>query len=263
MILHIPHASRKIPRPFRPRYLLNDAALELELLRSTDAYTDELFDVPGAQRVVFPVSRLLVDPERFLDDAREPMAKRGRGVVYTHTTEGKPLRINPTPTERQLLLDTWYRPHHRLLADLVDEELVRDGWALVVDCHSFPLKPWPLELKRNPPRPEFCIGTDPFHTPPALASHAVEYLRILGFSVEVNHPYAGSIVPLRHYRNDSGVASIMIEVRRDLYMDEATGARLDSFPAIRRMLSQLLLILPELARSLRNRARIHKHAEQQ
>jgi N-formylglutamate deformylase len=47
----------------------------------TDAWTDEIvariaFD---ATRVIFPVSRLVVDPERFPDDADEPMAARGIG----------------------------------------------------------------------------------------------------------------------------------------------------------------------------------------
>ena len=29
----------------------------------------------------------MVDPERFEDDAREPMAARGQGVVYTRTSD--------------------------------------------------------------------------------------------------------------------------------------------------------------------------------
>ena len=82
-IIHLPHASREIPADLRPTFLIDDAALERELDRMTDHYTDELFAVPAtaAATVRFPVSRFVVDPERFEDDAEERMAQRGQGVV--------------------------------------------------------------------------------------------------------------------------------------------------------------------------------------
>ena len=52
----------------------------------TDHFTDELFaGSSGTARVVYPVSRLVVDPERFVDDAQETMVSRGMGVIYTKT----------------------------------------------------------------------------------------------------------------------------------------------------------------------------------
>jgi N-formylglutamate deformylase len=42
-VLHIPHASREAPAEERQAICLDDAALDGELLRMTDAYTDELF----------------------------------------------------------------------------------------------------------------------------------------------------------------------------------------------------------------------------
>ncbi len=91
-ILHLPHASRNIPAEHRDAFHLSDAELDLELTRMTDAHTDHLFALEGATRVVFPISRLVVDPERFEDDALEPMAARGMGVLYTHTSQRTPLR---------------------------------------------------------------------------------------------------------------------------------------------------------------------------
>ena len=40
----------------------------------------------------------------------------------------------------------------------------------------------------------------------------------------MNQPFAGAYVPLRWFGKDSRVEAIMLEVRRDAYMDEATGA---------------------------------------
>ncbi|MBO4318696.1 MAG: N-formylglutamate amidohydrolase, partial [Mailhella sp.] len=41
----------------------------------------------------------------------------------------------------------------------------------------------------------------------------------LGYSVSVDEPFSGSMVPMAFYRRDSRVSSIMIELNRDLYMD--------------------------------------------
>ena len=51
----------------------------------TDAWTDKLVEPIStkAKEVVFPVSRLVVDPERFLCDDDEPMAPKGMGATYT------------------------------------------------------------------------------------------------------------------------------------------------------------------------------------
>ena len=124
MILHIPHAARAIPPPWRSALQVSDAVLERERIRMTDTDTDALFAPharPGDQAVVFPVSRLLVDPERFEADAEEPMASRGMGVIYTATHDAGVLRAPPTPTEREALLAAFYRPHHqRLRAAVAD-----------------------------------------------------------------------------------------------------------------------------------------------
>ena len=90
-----------------PAFLLRDAELELEQIRMVDHHTDRFFARPTEQhtQVVFPVSWLLVDPERFLDDTAEPMSERGMGVLYTHTATGTLSRtskpaIRPMETSR-------------------------------------------------------------------------------------------------------------------------------------------------------------------
>lgn len=48
------------------------------------------------------------------------------------------------------------------------------------------------------------------------------------------------LVPGRYYRSDPRVASIMIEIRRDLYMDEGTGERTVGLRVLERLLSDLM-----------------------
>jgi N-formylglutamate deformylase len=87
-ILHIPRSSRQVPAEERQAIRLDDAAISSELLRMTDAYTDELFPLTPveAARLVFPVSRLVCDVERFPTDENEPMAARGMGAIYIRTS---------------------------------------------------------------------------------------------------------------------------------------------------------------------------------
>ena len=241
-VLHIPHASTDVPGRVRRALILDSEQLERELLRMTDWHTDVLFDVPPnvALAVVFPVSRLVVDPERFSDDAREPMAARGMGVVYTRTHDGKPLRSAPRAREREGLLEDYYRPHHRRLEEAVAAVLSRHHRCLILDCHSFPSAPLPYEDDQATERPDICIGTDAFHTPAWLRDGLTESFRRRGFDVALDRPFAGSLVPAAYHQRDARVSSAMIEVNRRLYLDETTGERRGDFEALREALRQIV-----------------------
>lgn len=247
-VLHIPHDSIVIPADIRSKFLLSDRELEREILAMTDHYTTELFDFGSdAQRIIFPVSRLVLDPERFLDDTQEIMASRGFGVIYTKTSTSTPLRYLPSLSQRQELVNRYYIPHHAALTSAVDSALAEYGSCLLIDCHSFPSHPLPFELDQSPDRPQICIGTDVMHTPNWLAECASNLFRERGFSVLLNQPYSGTMVPSKHYQVTQSVYSIMVEVNRNLYMDEVTGQRLGTFNQVS---SQLQSVLREICKQV-------------
>lgn len=233
LVLHIPHSAADVPADARAALALNDEELAREQLRITDWFTDELFAFPTAEAttVRFPISRLIVDPERFVDDALEPMAPRGMGVIYTRTTNGEVLRPDPSAAERESLLERFYTPHHARLTAAVDAALAAHGECLIIDAHSFPDRPLPCHagLYAEGESPDVCLGTDPFHTPPALAKRFARAFRAAGWTVDIDRPFAGTLVPMKHYRRDRRVSSLMIELNRRLYMDERAGARLPHF----------------------------------
>lgn len=218
--------------------MLSDAELAREVIQMTDSWTSELFAAPDATRVVFPMSRLVVDVERFSEDADEPMSKVGMGMLYSHTSAGVPLR-RPLAQIERLALKSHYDAHHAALEAATHRELAM-GSALIVDCHSFPSTPLPCDMDQSLTRPQFCLGTDAFHTPPALLNRAEEALTKMGFTVAVNRPYTGTLVPFAFYGKDPRVASLMVEVNRSLYMDEATGERSGGFLATQRAIVTVL-----------------------
>jgi N-formylglutamate deformylase len=241
-VLHIPHASRVIPTKERMAICLSGDELSTELLKMTDSYTDELFDLdPGlASAVVFPVSRLVVDPERFLDDAEEPMARRGMGVLYTHTSKRGTLRAPVSAAERERLIDRYYRPHHEHLTRAVEAAIGACGSCVVIDGHSFASTALPYELDQSDDRPQICVGTDEFHSPPWLVDAARGSFEESGFTVALDRPFSGALVPATHYRRDRRVRALMIEINRGLYMDERSGERLEAFDDVRERLQAAL-----------------------
>jgi len=249
MIFHIPHSSKLVPREQRSILELDDQQLNRELIVVTDAYTDELFGAHVTatdKKIIFPISRLIVDPERFLDDADEVMAKFGMGVIYTKTSNGNILRKMPSKAERKSLIREYYLPHHDLLAKAVRKELEKYGRTLIIDCHSFPSSPLPYELDQNPDRPDICIGTDVFHTPLTLCQAAEEESLRQGFKYFVNQPFSGSLVPSEFYRNNENVYSIMIELNRKLYMNEQTGEKNSDFENCQRKLEPIINVLKNI-----------------
>ncbi len=248
MILHIPHASANIPTQFRDQFKLNDKELASEHLRLVDAYTDELYESPGAQVVCFPYSRLLVDVERFPNDDQEPMSQVGMGMLYTQTSAGTPLRRSLEQSEKTKLSQL-YELHHLALTQSVDRELAREGTSLIIDCHSFPSIPLPCDSSQVQPRPDICIGADEFHTPKELLQKVIKSFKRHNFSLRINEPFVGALVPMNYYRKDSRVLSIMIEINRSLYMNENTGEKSKDFEGMKGAVSRVLNTLMNYALS--------------
>ena len=237
IILHIPHASKHIPDKYLKYFTLSKKDLEIELLKMTDHFTDELFDIScsNIHQLKFPLSRLLVDVERFEEDELEPMFKVGMGCIYEKTHDGKSLKL--VKDIKDELINKFYKTHHENFTKIVDAKLKQNNKVLIIDCHSFPKYPLPYELNQEMDRPEICIGTDNFHTSEKLKNLFGELFEGLNFTVKYNEPFKGSIVPLKFYNKEIRVQSIMIEVRRDLYMNEQSGEKNGYFVEIQNKLN--------------------------
>ncbi|MEV5549706.1 N-formylglutamate amidohydrolase [Streptomyces sp. NPDC052309] len=225
VILHVPHSSREIPPAVRSGIVLDDDELRRELDHITDSHTAEIAGEAAGLAGVTPwrfvnrTSRLVVDPERFPDE-REEMTAVGMGAVYTRTTHRAVLR--PDDTDPEPLIERYFRPYARAMTEAVAGRLAATGRAVIIDVHSYPTERLPYELHGEGPRPPVCLGTDSFHTPPALLAAAREAFAPCG-ETGLDSPFSGAYVPLEFYGKRSEIGALMVEIRRDTYMTEPGG----------------------------------------
>jgi N-formylglutamate amidohydrolase len=230
VIVHVPHAGGLVPQatPLPPVELLREQTMLL-----ADRHTDLVADLVDfeltrrggsvANRVTNVYSRVFMDPERF-DSEEEEMNQVGMGVVYTKTHDGRDLYDPPIgPEEVQRRKAKYFLEYASRFAALTSSTLAEHGRCLIVDLHSYTPQPLPHERHQDEARPPVCLGFDSFHAPDAegLASA----LAASGFATAMNQPFHGSYVPLPFYGTDRRVRSVMVEIRRDVYLDRRGDLR--------------------------------------
>lgn len=204
LVVHVPHASTYIPIDVMDQFILSPTEIREEAITSADLYTDILAKAawPNSKIVGAPVSRIVIDVERYSNDSEEVMAKYGRGMIYSATHNGKLMRRDVLITERQLLQAKWYDPHWTQLRSLSKGKTL-------IDLHSYPLVPWKVEPNHVLDRPQIDLGIDSRLTPSDWVLGLRMHFENHGYSVGINTPYQGVI--------DAGSKfAVMIEIRRDI-----------------------------------------------
>ena len=214
LIYHLPHSSRHIPEAVRDQFI-NPERLERELDQVTDVLTDELYVDPETPNVVrFPLSRLVVDVERF-----------DEGMFRYEDRWSNRFRRELSVEEKAWLRKEYFDPHHRRFADLIREVLALRGRCVVLDCHSFDL---------SVPAPSICLGVGA-HTSKEVGAALFTAFSDAGFMTRINVPYGDPRLPPEFYFKspDPNVSAILIEVNRNLYFDRNTQTRLPQFDQIK------------------------------
>jgi N-formylglutamate amidohydrolase len=149
-------------------------------------------------------------------------ARAGLGVVPSRIGGG-PIYLAPLAAgEVHRRLHEAYFPYHRELDRLLAECRRRLGGAILVDCHSMPT----IEGRQPGDRPiDIALG-DRFGCSchPRFVDAAQACFAAQGLHVARNRPYAGGFITEHYGRPASGMHALQIEVRRDLFMNERSGA---------------------------------------
>jgi len=161
----------------------------------------------GAPAVVGHFSRLLIDPNRGLDDPTLIM-QLSDGLVV-------PGNVGLSDAEIEARLERFYRPYHRAIDRAVEAGIAAGKPPVLLSVHSF------TQAWKGAPRPwgvSVLWDKDPRFAVPLL-----EALRTIS-AVEVgdNVPYSGQLEGDTLYRHATlrGLAHALVEVRQDLILSE-------------------------------------------
>ncbi|MHA1567574.1 MAG: N-formylglutamate amidohydrolase [Alphaproteobacteria bacterium] len=256
VVFSSPHSGRDYPADMVDKSRLSPS----ELRRSEDCFIDELFgDVPrfGAPllRALFP--RAYVDPNRepfeldpgmFSDalpdyvNTRSPRVFAGLGTVARVVANGSDIYAEKLQfAEARWRIDSFYRPYHDALADLIHTTKATFGYCLLIDCHSMPSVCGPMEHNAGRRRRVDMVLGDALggSCTPGLTGLVEEALREMGYTVARNAPYSGGYITRHYGRPHNNVHTLQVEINRALYMDEERFERLPEMARLRTDLSAL------------------------
>ncbi len=216
VLLHIPHASLKVPKHFYKGLLISKEEFNKYNLEMSDLGVDYLFKDLPYKKIKAKYSRLYVDIERFKDDSKEIMSKYGEGVIYTHLYDGKLFHEHDENYRQKGL--KYYDRYHKKLDKQVTKMLKKDNELLILDCHSFSNKM--ASYFFNEPFPDICLGIESDYYDKEIVDKIIKEIEKRGYSYQINHPYKGSLVPncIINNKVKGKVIAIMIEINKRIYL---------------------------------------------
>ena len=257
LVCDSPHSGTQYPADY-------GHAVPRELLRrGEDTHVEALWEaVPavGGTLLAAHFPRTYIDANRNLDDLDpellaepwpEPLApseksRLGYGLVWRNIRAGVPIYDRPlTVAEVRNRIDRYYRPYHAALAESIEQTAKRFGAVWHLNLHSMPNDAYErLQIASPHPLADFVLGDrDGTTCEPAFVDLVERDLRERGYRVARNDPYKGVQLIARIGQPARRRHSLQIEIRRPIYMDEATRERNAGFARVQQDLAALLQTL--------------------
>ena len=206
LLLLCDHAQNRVPEDFhtlgmRSEDLHRHIAFDL----GAEGVTQYLAEMLGAPAVISQFSRLLIDPNRGLDDPTLIM-EVADGLVI-------PGNVRLSVEQREERLDRFYRPYDATVRKAIDTAIDAGKPPVILSIHSF------TQAWKGHPRPwhaSVLWDKDPRVPKPLLKKLATIPDAVIGDNV----PYSGQLKGDTLYRHATsrGLAHALIEVRQDLIL---------------------------------------------
>ncbi|WP_300556007.1 N-formylglutamate amidohydrolase [Limnohabitans sp. Rim8] len=254
LVCDSPHSGTNYPSDFR-------SALPFAQLRQTeDTDIDALWaGVPavGGTLVSALFPRCYIDPNRALEDldpsliagtwpvplAPGPKSKLGYGLIFSKVDAHNMIYDRQlTVQEIQQRIDHYWQPYRSALDEEIRSSYDAFGSVWHLNLHSMPQNAYErLGIKTDKPLADFVLGDrDGTTCEPAFVSLVEESLRSCGYSVARNDPYKGVALLEQIGQPAQRRHSLQIEIRRPLYMHEASRERNADFDKLKLSLDKTL-----------------------
>ncbi len=254
LVCDSPHSGTDYPADYRhavPRELLR---------RGEDTHVEALWAaVPavGGTLLAAHFPRTYIDCNRNEDDLDPELldgpwptplrpgekTRLGFGLVWRNIGAGRPIYDRPlTVEEVRLRIQDYYRPYHAVLAEEIAQCTQRFGAVWHLNLHSMPNDAYErLQIASPRPLADFVLGDrDGTTCEPGFVDLVERELRARGYTVSRNDPYKGVQLIERIGQPAHNRHSLQVEIRRPLYMDEATRERNEGFARVQADLAALL-----------------------
>jgi N-formylglutamate deformylase len=265
VLFEAPRSGTCYPADFRPAVAFD------ALHAAVSSFVPELYaGAPGAG-IALMVARIpnsVIDLNRHPDDVDPEMldgawprlmpedrrAPLGMGLIRRYARPGLPIYSGKLPVaEIERRVAAYHAPYHAALGTALEQLRARHGWAMHVSLHCMSVVGNALARDQGAARPAFCIGDRHGTTCDSAVSRAIaDALAGYGYDVTLNAPYAGAYCIARHGAPTRGIHSVQIEIRKDLFMDEASGPRHGGFDRVRADLDRLARTIADFARDRAN-----------
>ena len=263
LVLDSPHSGEQYPPDF------DHAAPRAIVRQAEDTHVARLWRgalAHGATLVEAHFPRAWIDPNRSLEDidpalfapgvrwpgpvALTRKTELGIGLVWRLAHGGAPMYARAlTVEEVERRIDACWRPYHDAVAKAIDERHCAFGAVWHVNCHSMPAVGDVISDDPGRERADVVLGDrDGTTCEAALTRFVAEAFSSRGYSVAINDPYKGVELVRKHGRPAEGRHSLQIELKRTLYMDEATLAPNAGYARLRDDLTRLAEALAAFVR---------------
>lgn len=245
VVVSVPHAGTETAGFEGP------LAASLDVRCDADLHVDRLYDgLPRGAFVRARLSRFVCDMNRHPDDVSHdavpdhpaPGNTDGRGFIWWVTTTGAPAQSRPLTLAEWETRRAVHAGYHAALRQALDRARSLFGFAVLLDGHSMPSVGKTGHRDPGQPRSDIVPGDrGGVSCAASLSSLVGETFRARGYTVVFNDPYAGGHITAHHGRPSDRIHAIQVEMRRDLYMDEASyQIRPEDFARLRATLADLV-----------------------
>lgn len=253
LMLSFPHSGDDYPADFG-----YDPALTYEQIDfPNDKFVDELFGESevldlSTIKALFP--RAYVDVNRHQHDIDANMLEDsdnwygrllpgsvdvGATLFWSKASQLPIYNRKLSNQEAKTRLAKYFIPYHQTMTQLVERLRQIHGQVVIVDCHS--MTRFDSKLRGGKERPQVDIGTRRGEScAPDLADKMAELFAARGYDVGINKRYIGGEITLRYGWPEIDQHIFQIELRRDLYMDEAKRKRSEQFFKVKSDCSAIL-----------------------
>ncbi|SFR37051.1 N-formylglutamate amidohydrolase [Litoreibacter janthinus] len=262
MVFASPHSGRDYSHDFLRRTILD----ELQIRSSEDAFMDRLVApaaAHGAPLLSARMPRAFLDLNRACDEldpavvegvkrpGHNPRIASGLGVIPRVVANGRAIYSGKISlAEANARIETYWRPYHARLSQLMDDTNKTFGRAVLVDFHSMPHEAVQSAAQPGFARPEVVLG-DRFGA--AADGTIVDRIETIflesGLRVSRNSPFAGAYITQAYGRPSRGHHAIQIEIDRALYMNEQYVRPNGNFDSFRKLMERVVAEIADVGRN--------------